>query len=332
MMNRKNKQDLVVLTLCVIFILILSGCGSVGKAAGPETPAQDSPPKGTDQDGSADIDYPDGQISIYISGLSAENYPRVDGSTANLPFITKLYSGITGVSLEEAENIVNISGGTGMVWRNLLWEGADILIVYEAPDGILEEFADSGIELDIEPIGKDGLVFLVNKANPVDDLTTEQLQGIYTGKITDWRNVGGDPGPIYAFQRNQESGSQTLFLKLLMDGLRPMDPPTELVPDSMAGLIEAVASFDGSGGAIGYSVFYYADLMFSNPDLKLLSVDGVSPSFESINSGEYPFINDFFVVIRADAPMNSPERLLRDWLISDEGAALLKSTNYVPVR
>jgi phosphate transport system substrate-binding protein len=332
MMYKKTKRGFVVLTICLAFVIALSGCGSFRDAAVSETPEKGSPPKETGQSGSSDHDYPEDHITIKIPGLDAENYPRVDGSTANLPLIARLYSGITGVSLEEAENGINISGGTGMVWRNLMWDGADILIVYEAPEGILDEFAGNGIELEIEPIGRDGLVFLVNKANTVDNLTTEQLRGIYTGKITDWRDVGGDTGPISAFQRNQESGSQTLFLKLLMDGRTPMEPPKELIPDSMAGLIEAVASFDGTGGAIGYSVFYYADLMYANPDLKLLSVDGITPSFESIYSGEYPFINDFFVVIRADAQVGSPERILRDWLLTDEGTALLKAENYVPAK
>jgi phosphate transport system substrate-binding protein len=111
-----------------------------------------------------------------------------------------------------------------------------------------------------------------------------------------------------------------------------MEPPVELVPGSMAGLIEAIAAFDGAGGAIGFSVFYYADLMYSNPDLKLLSVNGIAPSFDSIYHEEYPLVNDFFVVIRADAPQDSPERLLRDWFLTDEGTALLRSANYVPVR
>jgi len=333
-MNIKIGRVFAVL-ITLLFVFVLSGCGPGRDAAAPADPvdpAPENPAVEQNQNETSDTDGQDRNITINIPGLNAENYPRVDGSTANLPFITKLYSGITGVSLEEAEAAVNISGGTGMVWRNLLWDGADILIVYEAPEGIMDEFANEGIKLEIEPIGRDGLVFLVNKANPVDNLTIEQLQGIYTGRITDWGEVGGSPGPISAFQRNQESGSQTLFLKLLMGGLTPMTPPTDLIPDSMAGLIEAVATFDGAGGAIGFSVFYYADLMYANPDLKLLSVDGIAPSFDSIFNETYPLINDFYVVIRADSPQGSPERLLRDWLLTDEAAALLKDARYVPVR
>ena len=311
--------------ICLVLILALSGCGATPQGGAPEPPAPTEPPTPPGQEEQA------GQGRTGIPGLNAENYPLVDGSTANMPLLAKLYSEICGVSVEEAESMVSVSGGTGAAWRSFLWGGSDILIVYEAPDGIPEEFEEAGIQLEIDPIGRDGLVFLVNKANPVNDLAAGQLRDIYTGRITDWQDAGGAPGPITAFQRNPDSGSQTLFLKLLMDGIEPMKPPVELVPASMSGFIEAVAGFDGSGGAIGYSVFYYADLMYANPDLKILSVDGVAPSFDSISGGEYPLINDFYIVIRADAPSGSPERLLRDWLLTDEGAALLKEARYVPV-
>ena len=317
------KMRVIITTMCVALLLLLlalSGCKPTPSGVDPDPPGQGDP------------SGQGGQATIHIPGVNAENYPKIDGSTANMPLLARLYAGICGVTAEEAEAMVSVSGGTGAAWRSLLWGDVELLIVYEAPDGIPEEFEDNGVRLEIDPVGRDGLVFLVNKANPVSDLTVAQLRDIYTGRTADWQDVGGEPGPIVAFQRNAESGSQTLFLKLLMDGEAPMDPPSELVPTSMGGLIEAVAGFDGSGGAIGYSVFYYADLMYANPDLKLLSVDGIAPSFDSIAGSEYPFINDFFVVIREDAPEDSPARLLRDWLLTDEGAALLRDAKYVPVR
>jgi phosphate transport system substrate-binding protein len=57
-----------------------------------------------------------------------------------------------------------------------------------------------------------------------------------------------------------------------------------------------------------------------------------SPSNETIASGAYPFVNDFYVVIRSDEPEDSPARTLRDWLLSDEGAELMRAANYVPIR
>lgn len=302
-------MKLKILCILAALLLILAGCGASQAESGQAVPEAGALP-----------------------GVDAGNYPRVDGSTANMPLMARLYSEICGVPLKDAEALISASGGTGQVWRNMLYGGADLLLVYEAPEGVKEDIAREGLKLEISPLGRDGLVFIVNKSNPVDNLTAEQLRDIYTGKIIDWAEVGGSAGPISPFQRNEESGSQTLFLKLLMGGAEPMTPPVELVSGSMGGLIEAVAEYDGSGGAIGYSVYYYASLMYANPDLKLLSVDGAAPSAESIKSGKYPLINDFYAVIRADETQNSPARLLRDWLLTDKGSELLAKDNYIPVR
>ncbi len=265
-----------------------------------------------------------------VAGVNAENYPPVDGSTANMPLMAHLYSKICGVPLENAEKQVPIVMGTAEAWRSMQWDGPGMIIAYEAPESVMEELENSGIELEITALGRDGLVFLINRENPVADLTVDQLQNIYSGDVTDWSELGGNAGPVFAYQRNDDSGSQTMFKKLVL--AEPMSAPQELIPGSMGGLIESIADFDGSGAAIGFSVFYYADLMYANPNLKLLSVDGAAPSKESIGSGEYPLVNDFFVAIRADAPQDSPERLLRDWLASPEGASLLEEANYVPVK
>ena len=333
MMERINKRGVVLIAVLLMFILVFSGCGLGVISGGPapeENTSSDSSSEQQDQN-TEDASLPP-STTISIPGLTSENFPQLDGSTAVMPLLAALYQGVFEISIEEAEAMVSVSGGTGAVWRNLFWDGADLLIVYEAPENIKEELEIEGIKIEMDPIGRDGLVFLVNKNNAVDDLSTKQLQDIYTDKISDWKDVGGNSGPISAFQRNEESGSQTLFLKLLMSGIEPAEPPKELVMGSMSGLIEEVAAFDGSGGAIGYSVFYYADLMYANPDLKLLSVNGIAPSNDSIKNGEYPLVNDFYIVIRADEPEGSPARLLRDWFLTDEGTALLLAENYVPVR
>lgn len=309
-----------VICVCAAALLVLTGC-SKSQGQSRSQPSSQSEPMSQAE-----------SMPGVLPGVSAENYPRVDGSTANMPLMAQVYSKICSIPIEEAESLISASGGTGAVWRTMMWESADLLIVYEAPENIKAEMEAQNLKLEINPIGRDGLVFLVNSQNRVDNLTTEQLQDIYTGHITDWSEVGGAPGPISPFQRNAESGSQTLFLKLLMGDTTPMTPPTELIPGSMAGLIEAVAAYDGSGGAIGYSVYYYANQMYANPDIKLLSLDGIAPSFETIKNGQYPLVNDFYVVIRADEPQDSAARLLRDWLLTDEGTELLVATNYVPIR
>ncbi len=320
-------------------LLMLAGCGgqTVDTAGSDSTAAENS---GTEESGqSAQAEH---VFDVNIPGIDAENYPYIDGSTANHPLLARIYQEICHVDRETAESFVDFDlGSTGSIWENILepekhgYESGkrpDLLIVYEAPEDVKEMYADVMDHFEIEPLGRDGLVFLANAANPVESLTTEQLYGIYTDKIHNWSEVGGNDEAIVPFQRNEDSGSQTLFMKLLMKGEKPMDPPKELQVGTMGGLIDSVAAFDGSGSALGYSVYYYANLMYGNPNLKLLSVDGVAPSNKSIETGEYPLTNDFYVVIRADEPEDSPVRALRDWLLTDEGRALLEAENYVWAR
>lgn len=268
--------------------------------------------------------------AMAIPGLSEENYPRVNGSTANLPLIAQMYSEVCGVSIEDAEAFAEVDG-TSEAWLALANGNTDLLVVYEASKLTAQELEELDVKLDITPLGRDGLVFLVNGKNKVDSLTQDQLRGIYTGKTTDWGEVDGTAGTISPFQRNETSGSQTMFLKLLMGDAKPMEAPTELVSGTMGGLVDAVAAFDGTGGAIGYSVYYYAQEMYNNPDLKILKVDGVAPTPQSIGNASYPLVNDFVVAIRADEKEGSPARLLRDWLLTDAGKKALTTAGYVNI-
>jgi phosphate transport system substrate-binding protein len=177
----------------------------------------------------------------------------------------------------------------------------------------------------------DGLVFVVNESNPVENLTTEQIQKIYSGEITNWSEVGGDDVDIVPFQRNEEAGSQTAMKKLVMGGIPMMEAPAEYVSGAMGDLVKVVASYNDSAAAIGYTVYYYAHDMKMADRLKLLAVDGIQPSAETIRSRAYPFINDSYVVIRAGLPDDAPAKILYDWLLSAEGQRLVAQEGYVSV-
>lgn len=154
--------------------------------------------------------------------------------------------------------------------------------------------AAEGGPLDQKAIGRDALVFIVNEENPVQSLSQQQLRDIYAGKITNWKDVGGADLPIVAFQRREDSGSQTLFQKLLIQGGELMDAPTELAPTEMGGLVDSIAEYNNTANAIGFSVYYYIDQMYSKPGLRLLAVDGVTPSNETIADQSYPLCNEFY--------------------------------------
>ena len=263
--------------------------------------------------------------------LTEDEFPRLDGSTACIPLMAQMLADTTGMDLEEAQSIISVST-TAYAWESFGLYNTDtkMLVVYEAPDSVKEELEAANVQLEQKPIGVDALVFIVNEDNPVTDLTQQQLRDIYAGKITNWKDVGGQDLDIVAFQRRSDSGSQTLFQKLLIQGGELMDPPTELAPTAMGELVDSLAAYNNSANAIGFSVYYYIDQMYSQPGLRLLSVDGVMPSNDALADGSYPLCNDFYAVIRPDAAADSPERQLYDWLDTEAGQACIKKAGYVP--
>ena len=269
------------------------------------------------------------------SGISAsftftrENLPRLDGSTSTAPLAQSMCAVLLGESREDVSDLVQFSRTT-QSYRNLMEGKADLLLAAEPAPEVLSELKEGDRWL-LTPFATDALVFVVNQDNPVDSLTVDEIQKIYTGEITNWSQVGGRDLDIVAFQRNPEAGSQTMFEKLVMDGREIMDPPETWVSDSMLGLLEGVRSYDNSPAAIGYTVYYYAHDMEMAQGLKVLKVDGVEPSPESIREGEYPFLNPYYVAIAKDAPQNSPTRILYDWVLGPGGQRLAELEGYVPV-
>ena len=265
---------------------------------------------------------------IQAPKMTREEYPKVDGSTATIPLSTALYQLVTGVSEEEARLAVEHTKTTN-AYRRLMYGEVDLVIAYEPAESVYEAMEESGQELIIKPIGKDALVFMTNEGNPVPSLTASQLLHIYTGKYKDWSQVGGEHKEIMAFQRPVNSGSQTLMEKLVMKGAAMAEAPISQVIGDMGELIEQVASYNNEENALGYSVYFYARNMYQVPGLRFLAVDGVMPDNETIKSGEYPYVNEFYGAVRADEPKESPAYQLFQWLTTEDGQALIESLGYV---
>ncbi|MCW5951982.1 MAG: substrate-binding domain-containing protein [Propionibacteriaceae bacterium] len=280
-------------------------------SASPSRPAQTTAPE--------PLSYP----------FSFDTLPRFDGSTANIPLISLVIQRLTGASAAEADNAVRVTT-TPNAYRALIAGETDLLLVYEANATVNQEVADSGVKLESHPIGRDALVFFTNEANPVASLTTKELRDVYTGRITNWKQVGGDDVDIVAYQRTEESGSQALMRKYVMGDRKMAKAPSELVTDEMGGIIEGVSDYANTGNALGYSVYYYLANMYAVEGIRMLGIGNVLPSHETIGAEEYPYVNDFFVIIRADEPAGSPARRVMEWLLSVEGTQTVVDAGYVP--
>lgn len=268
---------------------------------------------------------------VQLPSMTLEEFPIIDGSLANVPMIEELMMRSTGCSEMQADERLNACfSNTNPCYLNLAAGERDLCIAYEPAQETVEQLREYD-PLDMTPIGKDALVFIVNENNPVDELTTEQLMDIYTGKIRNWKEVGGEDIPIEAFTRPETSGSQTLMRSLLIGDADMTDETYYHRVQSMEGMVDAIKEdYDNTKMAIGYSVYYYVDAMMGTGGLKFLKVDGVEPSNETIASGEYPLVNDFYVVTRKDSPESALQ--IRDWLVSEAGQEFVRECGYVPAQ
>ena len=322
--------------LIAAFSALLCGCNQqTDEISGQSNASSESTQSGVSDETSSEEATSDTSSSDETENsaqplMSLEEYPTVDGSTATMPLMAAVLQKACGIDAEQAESYVYASK-TSQSWIALSNGDADLLLVYEAPESTKEQLAQ-GPELEVTAIGRDALVFIVNEQNPVESLTQDQLRDIYTGTVTNWAELGGNDQSIVAFQRDETSGSQTLFEKLLVGDreLTLTDPPTELRPGMMGALVDGLASYNNEGNAIGYSVYYYISEMYAQPGLKLIGVDGVQPEYDTIADSSYPLCNEFYVAIRADEPEDSPTRQLYNWICSEEGKQTLIDAGYVP--
>lgn len=212
-------------------------------------------------------------------------------------------------------------------YRRLLEKERDMIFVFEPSKEQQSDFDNANETMVKTPIGKESFVFFVNAANPIDSLTSEQIRDIYSGKITNWKEVGGKDETIKAYQRPEGSGSQTALLSMMKD-TPVMQPIEENVVQGMGGIISQTADYQNRENAIGYSFRYFAKEMVNNKEIKLLKIDGISPDKENVRNDSYPFIFPFYA-IHLESNQNERIDTLLQWITSSQGKELIEKSGYV---
>ena len=252
--------------------------------------------------------------------------PRLDGATALYP----LYSAFAQAVYPEKEYSLYRSevacNNTVFAYEMLINKEVDIIFVAPPSEVQLEMAEKAGVVFKYTPVGKEAFVFFVNASNSVESLNVEQLQGIYSGQITNWKEVGGNDDPIRAFQRNENSGSQTAF-RYFMEGQEIMTPPQDDIVGGMGGIISRAADYTNYNNAIGFSFRFYANEMVGNKGIRLLKINGIYPDSETIKDNTYPLASQFFAISLADNDNANVPKLL-EWITSEQGQYLVKKTGY----
>ncbi|WP_084287600.1 substrate-binding domain-containing protein [Paucisalibacillus globulus] len=253
--------------------------------------------------------------------------PIIDGATALYP----IYAALAQATYPEKDYDVYdsevMSNRTPDAYDNLINGKVDMIFALAPSDEQINHAKNKGLEFNLTPIGKEAFVFFVNSKNEVSDLTLKQIKNIYSGEITNWKDVGGANDSIRAFQRPADSGSQTTLEKLMGD-TPIMEAPSVDIVSLMGGIIEETADYKNYKNAIGYTFRFYSNKMVQNNAIRHLAIDGVLPTVETIRSGDYPITSEFYVVTAGSENPNIEPFI--EWILSEQGQSIIEKTGYVP--
>jgi hypothetical protein len=298
-----------------------------------------------------------------LTELLRENFPRIDGSTSTIPMDVAIRQAILGEDYFTATantlhsttygSLMNMVSDQQMAERaeRYIQAGlpvdtmnddsfmppeyrsrqADVLLSVDYDKTILREtLSNYNVELVKIPVAKEALVFLVNKANPIESISSEDIKKIYSGEITNWKELGGEDAEIKAFQRNADSGSQTAMVKF-MGRTQLTAAETRMVVSAMGPLVDEVADYDSGVDSIGYSVFSFAAKQYANTEnIKFIAVDDVPPTDQTIGDGSYPIIDYTYVHYNKNNEESTKAgQMLAQWLLSDEGQEVIRGANYI---
>lgn len=249
---------------------------------------------------------------------------RVDASLATQPLMDAYVDGLKEYNLKKDYT------NTDPAYTKLIKGETDLIIVTEPSSDELNRASDSGVELEVTPVVNEGFVFYTNVKNPVNELSLTEIQDIYMDKITNWQEVGGDNAKIIAYQRPENSGSQTGMLSLVMKDKKIKEPKKEEYIESMAGIIDAVANYDNSKDSLGYSYYYYATTMYGNENIKFLAVDGVSPNHDTIKDESYPLTTAYYIVTLKGTE-NAAVSKVKKAMLESKGQEIARNAGYIEI-
>lgn len=285
----------------------------------------------------------DGDISIYEpfkAGTKAvkldepstltidSDMPIMDGALALYP----VYSAVAQATYNETNYNGEVQFRNTIRGFNALVSGdVDIFFSAYPSETQLEHARSEGKELVFTPIGKEAFVFIVPNSNPVENLTTQQIRNIYSGKTSNWRTLGwNEGGQMLKFQRPEGSGSQSTLQKI-MKGLpieAPQPAPNMDIIGTNSLMKQMTVEYNGVQPALGYSYKFFATTMNPNPDTKFLSINGIAPTNENITNNSYPYVAKFFA-ITVGQPTGNTKKVI-DWILSPQGQSIITKTGYSP--
>ncbi len=243
----------------------------------------------------------------------------VEGSTTVLPIAQRAAE--VYMQSEPQADISVRGGGSGVGIASLIDGTCDIADSSRPiKDTELDKAVANGKSIKAHVIAMDGIAIIVHPSNNVNALSKRQVKDIYTGKISNWSQIGGGDQKAVVVSRDTSSGTFEAFMTLVLDGQKVR--PDAIMQASNQAIASTVAR---TPGAIGY-----VGLGFLSSQVKALDIDGVSPSKETVLTGKYAIGRPLFMYTNG-APQGLAKGLI-DFIKSEQGQKLVDEEGFVALK
>lgn len=302
---KKCISSMIILSLLLV---ALTGCGKTDSAPASSEPAESS---------------------------SANSSPADNASTDNTPVESNSTGSSTTVSTDGSTSMEKVIGSLGEAFEN---NNSGVTFTYNptgSGSGITaaaEGRCDIGLSsrslkeeekaqgLTETTLALDGIAIIVNPENPIDDLDLESIAKIYTGEITNWKDIGGSDSEIVVVGREAGSGTR--------DGFESITGTEDACKyrQELTSTGDVITTVSGNPGAIGY-----ASLASVKETVKALSVDGIVPTEETVKDGSYVVQRPFVLVTRSDTALSETAQKFFDYITSSDANEIISAAGAVPV-
>ncbi len=263
-------------------------------------------------------------LMLGFSGCSksVKNKISIKGSTTVLPITQKAMEEYSKINKDVAISIDGSGSGNGI--KALLDGTADIAnSSREMKDKEIELAKSKGIDVEEIVIALDCLAPVVHPKNKIDNITLDQLKGIFTGSIKTWDKIPGSDSKenIVVVSRDTSSGTFESWHEIV---LKKADVRKDAMMTASSGQVATTIS--GNQKSIGYVGFGYL-----NDSLKALKVNGIDPTIENGKSGKFPISRKLYMFVNKNK-ISKEARAFIDYILSAQGQAVVKKAGFIPVK
>ncbi|MDA3872832.1 MAG: phosphate ABC transporter substrate-binding protein [Kiritimatiellae bacterium] len=260
-----------------------------------------------------------GALALGTSAGAAEKLVIKGSDTLGAKMVPQIAEAFKAENPDVTFEIAAEGSSTGV--KAIITDTADIGM--SSRDVKEQEIADAkskGVDMQTIVVARDGIAVIINEKNPISKLSVEQVGAIFTGKVKNWVAVGGKPGDISGYTRNTSSGTYKVFQELAMNKADYGDQTQK-----MAGNEQIAAEVAKNPNGIGYVGLAYVD----TPGVKVVLVNGVAPSNETVNDGSYVLARPLYYLSNGE-PTGLAKKFV-DFTLSPKGQKVVADVHFVPV-